>query len=180
MTGGSPEHWSAPPRSVDFFDAKGAVQLLAEALGVEPTYEADAIPFFVAGQSAAVILDGERVGVVGQVDAAIVERAGAPRQDAVFVAELDLDRIAARAGAASEFVRPLPRYPSVVRDLSIAIWRLFCDVDLSDAGRSRFRSMRDCFTRELKEHFKTVKTIKPKASRAESREIYLLARSFGM
>ena len=38
----------------------------------------------------------------------------------------------------------------------------------------------DAFTRELKSHFKTVKTIKPKASRPESREIYLLARSFGM
>ena len=38
----------------------------------------------------------------------------------------------------------------------------------------------DVFTRELKGHFKTVKTLKPKASRPESREIYLLARSFGM
>ena len=38
----------------------------------------------------------------------------------------------------------------------------------------------DGFTRELKEHFKVVKTLKPKASRPESREIYLLARSFGM
>jgi 23S rRNA (uridine2552-2'-O)-methyltransferase len=38
----------------------------------------------------------------------------------------------------------------------------------------------DAFTRELKAHFKTVKTLKPKASRPESREIYLLARSFGM
>jgi 23S rRNA (uridine2552-2'-O)-methyltransferase len=38
----------------------------------------------------------------------------------------------------------------------------------------------DAFTRELKVHFKTAKTIKPKASRPESREIYLLARSFGM
>jgi 23S rRNA (uridine2552-2'-O)-methyltransferase len=38
----------------------------------------------------------------------------------------------------------------------------------------------DAFTRELKTFFKTVKTIKPKASRAESREIYLLARSLGM
>jgi 23S rRNA (uridine2552-2'-O)-methyltransferase len=38
----------------------------------------------------------------------------------------------------------------------------------------------DAFTRELKGHFKTVKTLKPKASRPESREIYLLARSFGM
>jgi 23S rRNA (uridine2552-2'-O)-methyltransferase len=38
----------------------------------------------------------------------------------------------------------------------------------------------DGFTRELKRHFKAVKTLKPKASRPESREIYLLARSFGM
>lgn len=38
----------------------------------------------------------------------------------------------------------------------------------------------DAFTRELKTCFKTVKTIKPKASRAESREIYLLARAFVM
>src|SRR5687768_9838455 len=38
----------------------------------------------------------------------------------------------------------------------------------------------DGFTRELREHFKVVKTLKPKASRPESREIYLLARSFGM
>lgn len=38
----------------------------------------------------------------------------------------------------------------------------------------------DELTRELKRNFKTVKTLKPKASRPESREIYLLARSFGM
>jgi 23S rRNA (uridine2552-2'-O)-methyltransferase len=38
----------------------------------------------------------------------------------------------------------------------------------------------DTFTKELKARFKTVKTIKPKASRPESREIYLLARNFGM
>ena len=38
----------------------------------------------------------------------------------------------------------------------------------------------DAFTRELKQHFKVVKTLKPKASRPESREIYLLARSYGM
>jgi 23S rRNA (uridine2552-2'-O)-methyltransferase len=38
----------------------------------------------------------------------------------------------------------------------------------------------DGFTRELKGHFKVVKTLKPRASRPESREIYLLARSFGM
>jgi phenylalanyl-tRNA synthetase beta chain len=39
----------------------------------------------------------------------------------VFVAELDLDRAAARATPPAELVRPLPRYPTVVRDLSIVV-----------------------------------------------------------
>ena len=38
----------------------------------------------------------------------------------------------------------------------------------------------DGFTRDLKREFRIVKTLKPKASRPESREIYLLARRFGM
>jgi 23S rRNA (uridine2552-2'-O)-methyltransferase len=38
----------------------------------------------------------------------------------------------------------------------------------------------ESFTRGLRERFETVKTIKPKASRPESREIYLLARNYGM
>jgi phosphatidylserine decarboxylase len=38
-----------------------------------------------------------------------------------------------------------------VRDLSIAIWRLFSGLDLSEAKKQNFKSMHDCFTRELKE-----------------------------
>jgi phosphatidylserine decarboxylase len=38
----------------------------------------------------------------------------------------------------------------LVRDVSIAVWRLFSDVDLSDAEKDRFTSMRDCFTRRLR------------------------------
>jgi len=38
----------------------------------------------------------------------------------------------------------------VVRDVSIACWRLFSDLDLSEARKTEFRSLHDCFTRELK------------------------------
>ena len=38
----------------------------------------------------------------------------------------------------------------LVRDLSIACWRLFSDLDLSEARKARFESLHDCFTRELK------------------------------
>jgi phosphatidylserine decarboxylase len=37
-----------------------------------------------------------------------------------------------------------------VRDLSIAVWRMFSDLDLREAQKTHFRSMHDCFTRELK------------------------------
>jgi phosphatidylserine decarboxylase len=33
---------------------------------------------------------------------------------------------------------------------SIAVWRLFSDLDLSDAKHTRFNSLHECFTRELK------------------------------
>jgi len=34
---------------------------------------------------------------------------------------------------------------------SIAVWRLFVDLDLREAKTTRFRSLHDCFTRELKD-----------------------------
>jgi phosphatidylserine decarboxylase len=39
----------------------------------------------------------------------------------------------------------------LVRDLSIATWRLFSDLDLGEAKKTEFRSLHDCFIRELKD-----------------------------
>jgi phosphatidylserine decarboxylase len=44
----------------------------------------------------------------------------------------------------------------VIRDVSIATWRYFSDLDLSEAKETRFRSMHDCFTRELKDGLRPV------------------------
>jgi phosphatidylserine decarboxylase len=38
-----------------------------------------------------------------------------------------------------------------VRDVSIGLWRFFSDLDLREAKSTQFRSMHDCFTRELKD-----------------------------
>src|ERR1700731_2193386 len=37
----------------------------------------------------------------------------------------------------------------LVRDASIACWRMFSDLDLGEAKKTEFRSLHDCFTREL-------------------------------
>jgi phosphatidylserine decarboxylase len=39
----------------------------------------------------------------------------------------------------------------LVRDLSIGVWRLFADLDLSDAREQHFRSLHDCFIRQLRD-----------------------------
>jgi phosphatidylserine decarboxylase len=38
----------------------------------------------------------------------------------------------------------------LIRDISIACWRLFSDLDLTEARKTHFKSLHDCFTRELK------------------------------
>ena len=39
----------------------------------------------------------------------------------------------------------------LVRDLSIGVWRFFSGLDLAEAKKTQFRSMHDCFIRELKD-----------------------------
>jgi phenylalanyl-tRNA synthetase beta chain len=120
-TGAIARHWSAAPRDVDFFDVKGAIERAAEAFGVVLRFETATLPYLVAGRTAAVVAGETTLGFAGLVDPAIADTRGAPRQDAVFVAEFDLDALSAAAAAPVDAVRLLPKHPSVVRDLSIIV-----------------------------------------------------------
>jgi len=46
----------------------------------------------------------------------------------------------------------------LVRDFSIAMWKFFSSLDLSEAKKREFKSMHDCFTRELKEGARPIDT----------------------
>lgn len=121
------EHWSGSGREVDFYDVKGVVERLCEVLQVPVRWDAVSAPYLTPGQAAAVAVGDRVVGVAGLVLARVVDERGAPRQDKVYVAELDLEAIeavkAARRATAPpvDAVRPLPRFPSVVRDLSVVV-----------------------------------------------------------
>ena len=132
----TPEHWSAPAREVDFFDVKGVVERLCEALGVPVRLEPAREPFLIAGQAAAVLAqsgdgasgDGARrpssgavVGIIGQLLPSVADSRGLPRQDRVIVAEIDLGALDRSRQATSDAARPLARHPFVVRDLSIVV-----------------------------------------------------------
>jgi phenylalanyl-tRNA synthetase beta chain len=123
------EQWSGGNREVDFFDVKGAAEQLCNVLGapiecvpLEPAGK----PFLVPGQTASAVVAegagrGTIVGVVGLVQPAVADARGLPRQDRLFVGELNLDLLASARIADTDSTRPLPRHPFVVRDLSIVV-----------------------------------------------------------
>jgi phenylalanyl-tRNA synthetase beta chain len=115
------EHWSGGARDVDFFDIKAVVERVADALRIDVRTDVHGEGWLVAGRSAAVMADGVRIGVLGQLAPAIAEAHGLPVQDAVYVAEIDLDEAEAAAPKDEGRIEPLPRYPSVTRDISMLI-----------------------------------------------------------
>jgi phenylalanyl-tRNA synthetase beta chain len=115
------EHWSGKPREVDFFDIKGAAELLTRTMNVEAAVAASATTYLMPGRAAEVRVGRAVVGVLGQLDPAICERRDLPASDAVFVLEIDLDALGALAPGGTRFAAPLPRHPSVVRDLAILV-----------------------------------------------------------
>jgi phenylalanyl-tRNA synthetase beta chain len=122
----SGEHWSGGRREVDFFDVKGLVERLCEVGGVSVQFEPASHPALVAGQTASVTVDagaesGAVVGQIGRVRPSIADARGLPANDALFVAELNLDRLARARVVVSDATQPLARQPFVVRDLSILV-----------------------------------------------------------
>jgi phenylalanyl-tRNA synthetase beta chain len=122
LTGPVTDHWKDGAREADFFDVKGHLERLADALALPPlSFEPTTLPYLVPGQTAAIRAGHARLGVIGRVAPSIVDERGAPKQDAVFAAELDLDAADALALAVVTRTAPLPRHPFVVRDLSIVV-----------------------------------------------------------
>ncbi len=119
---GAVEHWSGGAREVDFFDVKGIAErvcqaLRADGLRAEPHGETWLVP----GRSAALVDGDRRVGVVGQLAPIVADAHGLPAHDAVYVAEIDLDAVAQVAQRGEIRVEPLPRYPSVTRDVALLV-----------------------------------------------------------
>ena len=44
----------------------------------------------------------------------------------------------------------------LVRETCLALWKIFSDLDLSEAKKTKFKSVHDCFTRELKDGARSV------------------------
>jgi phenylalanyl-tRNA synthetase beta chain len=113
------DHWSGGTREVDYFDLQGVVERVGLMLRVDARLEPLTEPWLVPGRGAAVVAEGIRIGAMGLLAPAIVEQHELSGNDAVYVAEIDLDSVPPVEDDLQ--VEPLPKHPSMTRDISILI-----------------------------------------------------------
>jgi phenylalanyl-tRNA synthetase beta chain len=121
MGAAAAEHWSGGHRDVDFFDMKGLVERICRTFGVTLDTSPANEPWLVPGRTAAVVTQGLTVGVLGQLAPAMAARHGLSANDAVYVAEIDIDALERASASQTLRIEPLPRFPSVTRDISILV-----------------------------------------------------------
>lgn len=110
-----------PVRSLDFYDAKGAVEAALDAVGFPAVeFRLAEVKHLRPGQTASLHIDGGLVGYVGRLSDRIA--AEFKFRNPVFVAEVDLDSVLNRNPPVTVY-RPLPKYPSVIRDVSFLVDR---------------------------------------------------------
>ncbi len=121
MTGDRlPEQWSTTPEPLDFFDAKGIVEQLGEALGIGLVFGGTTHPSLHPTRAARVrVVDGPDVGVVGQLHPLVAERFDLEARP-VLVAELDFEVLLAAQPSQRMVVTP-SRFPVADRDVAVVV-----------------------------------------------------------
>ncbi|HKG60406.1 MAG TPA: phenylalanine--tRNA ligase subunit beta [Pyrinomonadaceae bacterium] len=109
-------------RELDFFDLKGALETAVDWMNLSALrFTPDSARHLRAGQTASISIgDGKAIGRIGRLAENVA--ASYKFRQPVYVLELDLGALL--SGPAKEIqYSPLPRYPSVTRDISLLVNR---------------------------------------------------------
>ena len=138
----------------EFYQLKGVVDLLLNKIGIsdvwydnyKPTPEESKLSLWHSKKCAEIKIGQEEVGFLGEMSDKISETLKLSQKVVLF--DLDFEKLAKLASEEHEF-RPIPKYPSAVRDLAILVppqvkveevlnvieitgGTLVCDIDLFD------------------------------------------------
>ncbi|MFH2060826.1 MAG: phenylalanine--tRNA ligase subunit beta [Pseudomonadota bacterium] len=126
MTGiRSDQSWHSKKREVDFFDLKGLIEGLFEALMIEnlvfQKIEDRSCPYYQNGYAAWVKSNDKIIGSLGKINAKVMKNYGLKQDAFVFDFNLEpiMDLLPQKIVASS-----LPRFPSISRDITIIVDRI--------------------------------------------------------
>jgi phenylalanyl-tRNA synthetase beta chain len=131
LAGARDRHWSAAAtgaNDVDEFDAIGVAEVVGRAFGADVEAVPDpAIAWLTPGRAAALVArreDGATpivIGSAGRLNARVIAARGLGARDRVIAAEIDLAALAEASRPGIAPIVPLPRFPAIVRDLSLLV-----------------------------------------------------------
>ncbi len=137
-------HWIFPQRPVDFYDVKGCLEDLFEALKIKGIRFSSEVHdcYLHPGRASKVMAGEEELGVLGEIHPQVLSRYEIQGRGYLF--EIRFEPLVSHAGEGGRF-NPLPKYPAVYRDLSIVV------DDHLEAGRvgEAVRSLRLPFLDEV-------------------------------
>jgi phenylalanyl-tRNA synthetase beta chain len=115
-------HWAFSQRPVDFYDIKGCVEDLLDALQIKGAKfnKADDIPYLHPGKASRVVLDQDILGVLGEVHPQVASHY--EMNGKVYLFEMDFSKMVEWAREERRF-QSLPKFPAVYRDLSVVVDR---------------------------------------------------------
>jgi len=119
-------------RELDVFDVKGALELAVDSMNLAPlVFKQTSAKHLRPGQAGEIMLSsGESIGTIGRLSE---EAAGSYKfRQPVYVVELDFTALLSSAEKVVQYTR-LPKYPSVLRDVTLLVDRKVTFADLKVA-----------------------------------------------
>ncbi len=119
-TGQTLNSWHQPAIAIDFYYFKGVLETLLTALGLAKiSFEATGKePGFHPGRTAQVMVNGNQVGLIGELHPDVLENYDLPVPVVTF--SVDLTRLTSLPGKSKTYT-PLPHFPGVNRDIAVVL-----------------------------------------------------------
>jgi phenylalanyl-tRNA synthetase beta chain len=111
-----PDSWREHPARTDFYEAKGLIELIAEALGITVALVPASRPFLHPSRAAEVRLGDRAVGWIGELHPSVLSRIDAPSGVAF---ELDAGPLIAEATLGLERYEDVTTHPGIDEDIAL-------------------------------------------------------------
>ena len=152
LTGLQAEDWrQTDKQNADYYDLKGAVEKILLRKGSKEE-EMDFVrtddKCFVDGQAACVIVNGKNTGILGKLDDHVL-RQWDIKLNGVYYAQIELDAVDQKRNAEQKY-QPVPEFPAIVRDISLAVKKNIMAQDVTQLIRRTARQSKDVVLSDIK------------------------------